>query len=171
MRWCWGEYKITYYSFDPRWDIRETIGYKTDYNNDNVDEYCINVNDDYGDTVSVPLFTPGETQAGEPYPMPFIEMVLISAPAQAHNFTGDVRQQEAYIDFNIWYCNTDNISSVSWGKKVSDSLVDSIMTYRHSVTSTHFVEVINDGREIIENPTGKQIIFHRIMEVHVIKYG
>lgn len=161
----------TYYSFDPRWDIRETIGTKIDYNTDDVDEYCLPVLDDYRDTIYVPLFTPGETQAEDPYPMPFIEMLLVSSPARVHNVQGDVREQDAYIDFNIWYTNTDNISSVSWGKKVSDKIVDSIMTYRHSVTSTHWVEVVNDGREIIENPTGKQIVFHRIVEVYVKKYG
>jgi hypothetical protein len=103
--------------------------------------------------------------------MPFIEMTLISSPVGVHNVQGDVRDQEAYIDFNIYYTNKDNITPTTFGKSVADALVDKIMTYRHSITSTYWMEVVNDGREIIEEyEEGKSIIFHLVVEVYVNNY-
>ena len=162
---------VTYNAYDPRWDIREKIGFKVDYNNDDVDEYVINVLDDNNDVVSIPLLIPGETQGSDLYNMPYIEMVLISAPANIHNVTGNVREQEAYIDFNIWYTNTDNITPNKFGYTAASRVVDLIMTYRHSVTSVDLLEVIDEGREIIEHPTGKQPSFHRVLEIYCKKFG
>ncbi len=162
---------MTKYSFDPREAIRETIGTQLDYNQDNVDEYVIQVTDDWGDTVSLPLLLPGETRSNEQYTMPYIEMILIAAPSETHNISGDVKLQRAHIDFNIWYTNTDNITPTSFGKQVADKICQLIDTYRCSVSSAYFVEVTNDGRELIEELEGKQIVFHRIVEVAAINYN
>jgi len=162
---------VTYNAYDPRWDIRQTIGYKVDYNHDNVDEYCINVLDKNSDSVSIPLLLPGESQGDEPYNMPYVEMVLIDAPANIHNVTGNVREQEAYFDFNIWYTNTDNITPCKFGFDVATQLVDLVMTYRHSIPSVDLFEVVDDGRELIEYGTGKQPVFHRVVEVYCKKFG
>lgn len=161
---------MAYYSIDPRKDIKDTIGYTLDYNNDNVDESVVTVVDDYGDNVYLPLLLPEQTRAGKIYPMPFIEMQLVTSPGQVHNVQGDVREQKAYIDFHIWYTNTDNISACTFGKKVSDKIVDLIMIYRHSVPSLMWMEVINDGREIIEE-VNNQVVFHRILEVYCTNWG
>jgi hypothetical protein len=155
-------------SFDPRESIRQAIGTQLDYNQDNVDEWVIQVTDDWQDTVSIPLLLPGETRTSDMYTMPYIEMVLVSAPAAAHNINGNRRKEQAYIDFNIWYTNTDNITPTTFGKTIADKLVSLIHTNRHNVG--YFLEVINDGREIIEEFEGKQVIFHRIVEVAVINY-
>ena len=161
---------MAYYSIDPRKDIRDTIGYSLDYNHDNKDESVVTVTDDYGDDIYLPLLLPEETRTGEIYPMPFIEMQLVTSPASIHNIQGDVREQKAYIDFHVWYTNTDNISSTTFGKKVGDKIVDLIMTYRCSVPSVYMMEVINDGRELIEE-VNNQVVFHRILEVYCINWG
>jgi len=147
------------------------MGLQVDYNHDDIDEYVINVLDDNNDTVSVPLLLPGETQGGEQYTMPYIEMILIDAPSNIHNVTGNVREQEAYIDFNIWYTNMDNITPCKFGFDVASEIIDHIMTYKDSLASVHLFEAINDGREIIEYGSGKQPIFHRIVEVYCKKFG
>jgi len=161
---------VTYWSMDPRQNIRETIGTYKDYNLDNVDEYVISVEDDQDETVYIPLLFPGETRSGEPYPMPFIEMVLVTSPAYVHNVQGDVKEQEAYIDMNIWYTNQDTVTSYNFGKTIADKLCDLIMTYRYSTPSVNWMEILNDGREMNED-TGKMVVFHRVVEIHCKYFG
>jgi len=157
---------MSYFSFDPREDIRNTIGYKLDFNHDNKEESVLTVHDDYNEDIYIPLLLPEETRTGEVYPMPYIEMLLVSSPANVHNCQGDVREQKAYIDFNIWYTNQDNISSTTFGKKIADKIIDEIMLCRCSVPSVYWMEVINDGREIIEPEINNQVVFHRVVEVY-----
>ena len=161
---------MAYYSMDPRKAIKDTIGYTLDYNNDNIDESIVSVNDSYGDAVNIPLLLPEETRSGKVYPMPFIEMLLLTSPGRVHNVQGDVREQKAYIDFHFWYTNMDNISGCTFGKAVADKLIDLIMVHRHSVPSVMWMEVLNDGREIIEEMEN-QVIFHRIIEVYCTNWG
>jgi hypothetical protein len=161
---------MTYWSFDPRVNLRNTIGTTKDYNNDNVDEKVISVLDDQNETVYIPLLLPGESRSGEPYPLPFIEMVLVTSPAKVHNVQGDVREQEGYLDMNIWYTNKDTVTATQFGKVVSDKLVDLVMTYRYSVPSVSWMEPANDGREMNED-TGKQVVFHRVVEVYLKYFG
>ncbi len=161
---------MTYYSFDPRDNLRRTIGTSKDYNADDVDEWVIGVLDDRNDTIYLPLLMPGESRSGEPYPLPFIEMVLVSSPAKPHNVAGDVREQEAYIDMNIWYTNNDTVTATLFGKQVADKIIDLVMTNRYSVPSVSWAECSNDGREMNED-TGKLVVFHRVVEVYCKYFG
>ena len=158
-------FSLTYYSFDPRDKIRQKIGTKKDYNNDDVDEYVLEITHNHRD-YDIPILMPDETRSEAAYTMPYIEMVLITAPARVHNVQGDVREKQAYMDFNIWYTNIDYISACSFGRHIADKLVDSIMTQRHSVTSVTWMEVLNDGRELLEEGDGRQSYFHRVVEVY-----
>ena len=160
---------MSYSSFDMREAIREQIG-TSKYLNGN-DEYVISIEDDYHDTIDIPLLLPGEARGDENREMPFIEMVMVTAPVEVHNVQGDVRRQEGYIDFNIYYTNTDNITPSKFGKTIADELVDKIMQNRHSVTGTYWMEVINDCRELIEEAvSGKSVIFHRVVEIYCNNY-
>jgi hypothetical protein len=161
---------VVYYSFDPRDNIRRTIGTAKDYLHIDIDNWVISVLDDQNDTVYIPLLLPGESRSGEPYPLPMIEMVLVSSPAKPHNIDGAVREQEAYIDMNIWYTNKDTVTATMFGKTVADKLVDLVMTYRYSVPSVSWMEVMGDGREMNED-TGKLVVFHRVVEVYLKYFG
>jgi hypothetical protein len=130
----------------------------------------ISVLDDYSDTRYIPLLLPGESRSGEPYPMPFIEMVLVSSPARPHHVAGDVREQEGYIDMNIWYTNQDTVNATGFGKTIADKLVDLITINRYSTPSVSWMEVSNDGREMNED-TGKLVVFHRVVEVYCKYWG
>jgi len=156
-------------SFDPRVYIRNQIGY-TKYMN-RVDVSTVSVNDDRGDRVYLPLYLPGEVRTGDMPVMPFIEMVLVSSPAATMDIGGGVKDQEAYLDFNIYYTNTAHITPSEFGKTVADEIEDKILTDRSSVASTYFVEVVNSGREIIEAEEGKQVIFHRVLEIKCKNYS
>jgi len=161
---------MSYSSFDPRVAIREQIGTERYVNGDDV--YTITVKDKYDDNVYIPLLLPGEIRTGVLNPMPFIEMTLVTVGAEAHNVGGDVRYTTAYIDFNVYYSNTDNINPTLFGKKVADCVVNLVTNNRQSVTGSYFMEVINDGREILEtDDDGKIIAFHRVVEVKINNYS
>lgn len=160
----------SYWSFDPRHQIRQTIATSKDYNYDDTDEYIITVSHQHRD-YEIPLLLPDETRGNKPYTMPYIEMILVTSPSHIHNITGDIREKETYIDMNIWYTNMDHISACSFGKDIADKLVDLVMTYRHSVSSVFWMEVLNDGRELLEESDGKQSYFHRIIEIYCNHWG
>lgn len=160
---------MAFYSADPRENIRNAIGWSCDINNDNVERSVISLDDKNFDKIYLPLLLPGEIRTGDMEDMPYIEMTLVSSPAKAYDVGGGVRKQQAYIDFNIWYPNLDNITPTVFGRKVADEIIDRIMTYRSSTVSAYFVEVIDDGREIIESD-GKTSIFHRVLSIHTINY-
>lgn len=161
---------MTYYSFDPRSNIRCKIGTKKDYNHDDIDEYVISVVDNHNDTLYIPLLLPEETRSNEQYVMPYIEMVLVSSPVRPHNIDGDIRETEAYIDLNIWYTVQDNISMTTFGKTIADKIVDLVMTYRRSVTSVNWMEIMNDGIEMLED-TGSGMVFHRVVQMFAKNWG
>ena len=161
---------MTYYGYDMRSRIRTTIGTKKDYNNDNIDEYIITVKDDWNTDTYIPLLlSPEETHMQDPYPMPYVAMHYMTSPTLIHNVQGDVKEQEAYIDMHIWIPNTDG-SSASFVKRISDKIADLIMIYRNSTTSIDSMELLNDGRDLVEMD-GKQVIYHRILELYCKKCG
>lgn len=160
---------MSYTSSDIRIQIRDTIGYdRYMYEND---MSTVSVTDNWGDPVYLPLLLPSEVRGDDLPPMPFIEMVLISSPASNLNIGGDVRNMDVYMDFNIYYVDKPNITASLFGKQVSDEIIDKITSYRNSVPSSYYVEVINDGREIIEQEQGKSVVFHRVLEVHVKNFS
>ena len=160
---------MSYYALDPRVNIRNKIGYT--YNMDDVDRSTVSVTNDWGEYVYIPLLLPGEARTGNLPEMPFVEMNLITSPARALNIGGNVREQDAYIDFNLYYVNNDKITPTVFGTTVANEIIDRITDNRCSVTSCSFVEVINDGREYLEEyEGGKSVIFHKIIEVHVKYY-
>ena len=161
---------MSYSAFDPRVIIRETIGYDR-YIND-TDISTVSVLDSRGDTVYVPLWLPGEARSGSLPNMPFIEMKLVTSPASPMNIGADVREQDCYIDFHLYYVNTYNITPTVFGKTVADEVVDLITTHRCSTPSVAFMEVINDGMEYEETMGDNvTIIFHRVIQVKCKNYS
>ena len=160
---------MAYSSTDIRDTIRKKIGTERYINLS--DGYTITVTDDWGDNVYIPLYLPGEVRTGDLPPFPFVEMTLVTSPTTATNIGGDVRDMDVYFDFNIYYVNTEKITPTTFGKTISDEIIDQITTYRSSVSYSYFVEIVNDGREILEVEDGKSVIFHRVLECHVKNYS
>jgi len=160
---------MAYSSSDIRKTIRNTIGHSR-YMND-MDCSTVSVTDDWGDKVFIPMYLPGEVRTGDLPPFPFIEMTLVASPTTATNIGGDVRDMDVYFDFNIYYVDIENITPTEFGKTISDEIIDKITDARSSTSYSYFVEIINDGREIIEAEEGKQVVFHRVLECHVKNYS
>lgn len=158
---------MTKYSFDIRHHLRTTIGYDWEVNG--VDCSTVSVKDSDDEWVYVPMFLPGECRSGSLPEMPFIEMTLVNAPSYTLNVGGDINRDEAYLDFNIYYVATDSLSATSFGRDVADKIVQLLDTYKTSVTSTYWVDVLNSSREIIEDYSGS-VVFHRVVEVYALNY-
>jgi hypothetical protein len=158
---------MTKYSGDIRTRIRDTIGYAWEVDGDDVS--TVSVKDDYDDVVYVPLYLPGDVRTGDLPEMPFIEMTMVNAPHTTLNVGGDVDFVETYFDFNIYYVSQDGISATTFGRTVADKIVQLLDTYKLSVTSSYFIDVLNSGREIIEDYSGSPV-FHNVVEVRAINY-
>lgn len=158
---------MAYFSIDPRDAIRNAIGTQWDVLGDTDLYRCISVLDDNNDTVYIPLLKPGQTRKGSPFEMPFIEMHLMTSPSTTKNVGGNVKYQEAYVDAHIWYQNQDNFTATDFGKTVADKFCNLVTTNRTSVGSSFFVEVLDEGREIIE-PDGTTL--HRVIELYLNNY-
>ena len=154
-------------------DIRTTIRNKicTERYINGADARTITVTDNYGDNVYIPFYLPAEVRTGDIPPFPFVEMTLVTSPTSATNVGGDVRDMDVYFDFNIYYVDTESITATEFGKTVSDEIIDLITTYRSTTSYSYFVEIINDGREILETEEGKSVVFHRVIECHVKNYS
>jgi len=161
---------LAYQAYDPRTSIIAKIGYTYDVDRDGTDESCVTFSypdgSNKGDTCYVPLFLPSECRTGElPY-MPFIEVTLVDAPSRTHNVTGDIKFNEAYMDFNIYVTNCDEINQIkTWMPACKNELIDKITEKRHAVSSCTWMEANDTGREIIEN-IGKKVIFHHVISVY-----
>ncbi len=160
---------MAYSSSDIRINIREKIGDARYINGS--DGWTVTVVDDWGDNVYIPLYLPGESRTGDLPPFPYVEMTLVTSPTTATDIGGGVRNMDVYFDFNIYYVNTEKITPTTFGKTISDKIIDKITTYRYSTPSSYFVEVVNDGRELLEVIEGKSVVFHRVLECHVKNYS
>lgn len=167
---------MTWNAFDPRTNLISSIGYRYDFNFDDIDESCVSVTypslGKKGDTCYIPMFQPDEVRTGELPIFPFIEITLVSSPKQTHNIGGDTHLRECYFDFNLYIVDNDYITVKEMAPLIRSEIANRIATYRASVSKCTFVEVINDGREIIESyDGGKQKVFHYVMECYAIDYG
>jgi hypothetical protein len=155
-------------------NIITKIGYSYDVDGDGTDESCVSFaypdGENKDDTCYVPLFMPSEARTGElPY-MPFIELTLVDAPSRTHNISGDFKFDEAYIDFNIYAANSDEINQMkTWMEACKDEVIDKITDKRHSVSNCTWMEVVDTGREIIEN-IGKKVVFHHVVSIYTNGY-
>lgn len=159
---------MSYSSSDIRTTLRNKIGYSRYINNS--DCSTVSVTDDWGDIVYLPLYYPEEVRSGDLPPMPFVEMNLVDSPASAISIGGDVRSMDVYLDFNIYYVKKENLQT-NFGKTVSDEIINQITNNRSSVSDSYFVEIVNDGREIIEQEEGKSPVFHRVLECKIKNYS
>jgi hypothetical protein len=160
---------MSYSSSDVRVALRETIG--TERYIYREDRWVITCNDNFGDPVYVPLLLPSEVRGGDLPPFPFVEINLMGSPASNMNIGGDVREMDVYLDFNIYCVENSSITPDVFLKTVSDTIIDRVTDERNQVSGSYYVEVINDGREIIEQEEGKSVVYRRVLELHIKNFS
>jgi len=165
---------LSFAAFDPRQDILNQIGYNYNVYDDDIDRSCISFSYPDGpykdDICYVPMLFPNEVRSGELPNMPFIEVTLVDAPSGTHNVQGDVKENEAYIDFNIYVTNTDEINKIDTWMPVCKNEIVNLITQNRHVSGCTWMEVIDTGREIVEQ-TGKTTIFHHVISIYCFEYN
>lgn len=149
---------------DPRIIIRNKICSTFDIDDDGENEYYILVG-----TVKVPIYL-GEESKSQTIPnMPFIIFDLLSSLSEPQDICAATRKQECIIDVTIYFAQIDDINIVTFGKSICDTFVNLIRTYQSTTNGIHFMNVRNEGR-VIPEMKGRQVIFHRNMELYTIFY-
>ena len=159
---------MTYSSFDPRIAFREVIGTEWDANLDGETEYCITIEDNYGDTVYIPIYLSEEVRTEELPTFPFLEMETTETLYHPHDIGASTRKMESYIDIHIYFTDTDNINSTAFAKKIKDKLHDLTRTNQSSVTGITFMNIESDT--ILRETDGKQVVFHYKATLYCLYY-
>jgi len=153
---------MTYSAFDPRKAIRTAIKNANWFVNGKVEE-CILITNDKGNLQHVPMFVAEEVAVKCP-PYPYIEINLLSTPAEPHNIRATVRKHKCLVSFDIKFTDDDNNNVASFGKKVADAVVHQTRTYQCTTAGVDFMNVDNQGRIHIENDC-ENVILHWILEL------
>jgi len=148
-------------AFDPRKIIRSQLA--TMHKIDGNIEKCIRVLADDNKYIYIPMYVEEEAELKCPA-LPFIRLDLLAIRAIPHDIKAAVRQHTALIGIDIAFNNMDNIDITSFGKKVADRLVDLSRYYQTATTGVQFMNIVNQGRLIIENRC-EEVIFHWVLEL------
>jgi len=158
-----------YTSFDPRKTIRTAIGIDW-YIPEEGDVSVVTVTDNYNDTVRIPIRMEEEFKTESLDKLPIIVMALANVSYEPANVAGTSRKEEAYIDVDVLFTDTDNIDSTSFGKKIMDKLQDLIRDWQCTAAADEkfFINIQN----IRYNREAKahQIVFHYICTIYVEYY-
>jgi hypothetical protein len=161
---------MAYSSFDPRKTVRTVIGTSW-WTDEEEDIYTINVTDNDNATIRIPILMSEEVKTDALDEMPYISMHLATVNYEQWDIAAATRQEDAHIDIGIWFTNTDNIDSTSFGKKIVDEIYDKIRSQQCTVFSaTHKWDINIETVRIIEETKAHQVIFHIVMELFVRYY-
>jgi hypothetical protein len=163
------EFAIAYPTFEPRETVRTALTTSWDINDDGTSENIMNIMDSNHNTLKIPIYLTEETKSGVLPPLPFIELGLLNVNSAPQDIAASTRKNEAYIDINIYYTTMDNVDPVDLGKKICDKISGYIRNYQSTTTGIHFMNITNTSKVFIEH-YGKQVVFHRNMELYCLFY-
>jgi len=159
---------MAYTSFDPRKSFRENLGTVWDIEEDGNLEYCIEIVDDLGETVYVPMYLSEEVQSGNLPTFPFLEMETRETTYEPHDVGASTRKMESYINIHIYFTDTDNIDRTSFAKKIKDELHDLVRTNQSSTTGITFMNIESDN--LLRETDGRQVVYHYIAVLYCLYY-
>lgn len=156
-------------SFDPREDIRETVGTSKAINPDSWGEqYVLSVTAD-GMDYDIPIYLAEDSSSLEEPPFPFIDLNIMNVTYEPHDVGALTRKMEAYIDVGFWFTANDEYDPSTFGKTVMDELQDVIRTQQESCNfQAHFINV--RSVKLRRDGSGKQAIYHYVIEIYAIYY-
>lgn len=155
-------------SFDPREAIRNVISTNADLFASGSNQHVITISDASGNVYNIPIYLTEESKSNELKPLPLIEFGLLHESALPQDIGASTRKHEAVIDVHIYWQHSDDVEQNKFGKLISDELCDKIRVNQcGTVTGTHFINVMNTGRVLVES-NARQVVYHRVMEVYVV---
>lgn len=167
---------MSYSSFDPRKEIRETIGTAKAINPDSWDEqYCLSITHE-GIDYDIPIYMSEESRSDELPTFPFIDMNIMEVSYDPHDVGATTRKSEAYIDIGFWFTSNDEINATDFGKDVIDQLINRVRTEQQSCSYSgiHYVYVRNvrllRENQMSKQTQGRQVVYHYVVEIYAIYY-
>ena len=157
-------------SFDPRNLVKSTIGTSKAINPDSWDEhYVLTITAD-GDTYDIPIYLAEESSSLDEPPFPFIDINLMTVSYEPHDVGATTRKHEAFLDIGFWFTANDNYSPATFGKAVIDELIDKVRSNQEvcGFGNDHFVNV--RSVRLLREGSGKQVIYHYVVEIYLIYY-
>jgi hypothetical protein len=158
---------MAYISFDPRKEVRTKIGTQI-WDKDKGTGYAIQAADSKGKTIYVPIYLSEEVRSEVLANMPFIDVNLALCTYTPQDVGAVTRQHEAYLDFGIWFTDTDNIDVTLFGKTICDEIVNQIRTNQCAFDNISFINV-EEVRHIKE-VQAHQVVYHYVVTVYVLWY-
>lgn len=153
-------------SYDPRKSIRAAIGTERYNVKERTTSYTIDVTNDRGEDVHVPMYI-SEDMVGDFIPeMPYIELLLVETTYEPHNPRATIREMRAYFQFNIYFTNQDGITPSSLLKKIKDKLQDTTRNNQEDVSGTWYFSITNERNQ--HSNTGKTLDYLCIVEAYGI---
>lgn len=157
-----------YTSFDPRKTIRSAIGTAW-WIPEEGDVSVVTVSGNYGD-IRIPIRMDEEfkTESIDNYPV--LIMKLATVTYDPANVAATVRKQEAHIDVDLVFIDTDDIDTTSFGKKVMDKLQDLIRDYQSTCAADNKFFINIESVRYIPEPSAHQVVFHYVCTIYCIYY-
>jgi hypothetical protein len=156
---------VAHVSYDARKVIRETIGTSHWNKNDQRTDYCMVVAMDNGKTSYVPMLLSEKCRSGSLPEMPYIKMHRALTRYVPHNIQGSVRKVTSYIDFKLYFTNTDDIDIVLYKQKILDALQNAVRNNQSTTTGLYWVNI--EDEQDVEEEDGGQVVFVYILTIMV----
>lgn len=158
-----------YTSLDPRKIIRTAIG-TTWYDEEEGDLLTVNVTDNDNETVRIPIRLDEEFKTESIDKLPVLIMKLANVTYDPANVAATVRKEEAYIDIDLIFTDTDNIDTTSFGKKVMDKLQDLVRDYQCTFAADEKMFINIESVRYIPEIKAHQVVFHYVCTIYCIFY-
>lgn len=161
---------MSYASYDPRKDIRSTIGGSC-WIEGIGDLYTINVTDNDNESVKIPMYLSEEVKTESIKEMPYITLDLALCTYEPEDVGARTRKTEARIDVGVWFTDTDNVDATSFGKKVLDEIVNQVRTHQKNCTFPATITFANvEDIQHLKEKRAHQVLFHYIATIYVLYY-
>lgn len=153
-------------SYDYRETIREVIGTEKALNPDSWEEQWVLEVTHNGETYDVPMYMCEETRSKDLPAFPFIDMCLMRCDYKPHDIAARTREHEAYIDVSVYYTQSDEYDSASFGRAIMDALVDAV---RDAQQACGFGENFVNVQSIkLHKDNGKTVVFRYLVEIYCV---
>jgi hypothetical protein len=151
-------------SYDPRKAIQEKIG--TSHFDFDLNEtyYSIDITDNDGEIVEIPMYLNEKVKSGIQPTMPYIVMYRAHTMYDSGNPQSTTRDMDSYIDLKLMFTDTDNIVPYDFKKDIMDKLQTVIRTNQSITPGTWFYTITDERDE--EYRDARQVVFTYILTIH-----
>lgn len=162
---------MTFNVLDPRKKIRDYITTEADLFNTGSTQHILSIQDIAGNSYQIPIYLSEQSKSNIIPPLPFVELGLLDSSAEPHDIGASTRRCEAIIDVNVYWTVMDEFEENDiFGLLISNKFYDSVRSNQCKILGKDtFINIRRTGRVLIEN-YGKQIVYHRNMEIYVLWY-